>query len=122
MNDQDSVGAFDPDRILAALDTRGVEYVLVGGVAARAHGARRATGDIDCVPSTNAVNLERLAEALRELGARLRAAGMSDAEAKALPLQRLSGRRGSVVPLAHGGASHQSRSTAEASSPASSCQ
>jgi len=39
------------------------------------------------VPSTDAVNLERLAEALRELGARLRVAGMSDAEAKALPMQ-----------------------------------
>jgi predicted nucleotidyltransferase len=87
LSDQDSVGAFDPDRILAVLDRRGVEYVLVGGVAARAHGARRATADIDCVPSTDAVNLERLAEALRELGARLRVAGMSDAEAKALPMQ-----------------------------------
>ena len=87
MSDQDSASALDPDRILAVLDMCGVEYVLVGGVAAKAHGARRATADIDCVPSTDAVNLERLAEALRELGARLRVAGMSDAEAKALPLQ-----------------------------------
>lgn len=61
--------------------------MLVGGVAARAHGATRATSDIDCVPSTETVNLERLAAALRQLGARLRVAGMSDDEARALPVQ-----------------------------------
>ncbi|MFM1917567.1 MAG: hypothetical protein RJB01_1082 [Actinomycetota bacterium] len=80
-------GDFDPDWILRVLDEHAVDYVLVGGVAARAHGAMRATSDIDCVPSTDTVNLERLATALRQLGARLRVAGMSDDEARALPLQ-----------------------------------
>jgi hypothetical protein len=79
--------AFDPDLILTVLDEHEVDYVLVGGVAARAHGATRATSDIDCVPSTDTVNLERLASALRQLGARLRVAGMSDDEARALPVQ-----------------------------------
>ncbi len=78
---------FDPDLILRFLDEFEVDYVLVGGVAARAHGATRATSDIDCVPSTDTENLERLAAALRRLGARLRVAGMSDDEARALPVQ-----------------------------------
>ena len=87
MADESPGGDFDPDRILADLDRQGVEYVHVGGVAARAHGATRSTSDIDCVPSTDAANLERLAAALRELDARLRVAGMTDAEARDLPLQ-----------------------------------
>jgi hypothetical protein len=58
-------GDFDPDVILRVLDEHEVDYILVGGAAARAHGAMRATWDIDCVPSTDAVNLERLAAALR---------------------------------------------------------
>jgi hypothetical protein len=72
-------GTFDPDRILATLDAHGVDHILVGGFAARAHGATRPTADIDCVPDTDADNYERLAAALRELGARLRVGGMSDA-------------------------------------------
>lgn len=77
---------FDPDRILEILDRHGVDYVLVGGVAARVHGAGRATADIDCVPATDEENLRRLADALIELGARLRVGGMSDDEARQLPL------------------------------------
>ena len=79
--------AFDPDRILEVLDRHGVEYVLVGGVAARVHGAGRATADIDCVPATDEENLQRLADALDELGARLRVGGMTDEEARQLPLR-----------------------------------
>lgn len=78
---------FDPDRILRVLDRHGVEYVLVGGVGARIHGAQRATADIDCVPATTEENLDRLAAALVELGARLRVGGMTDEEARQLPLQ-----------------------------------
>jgi len=78
--------AFDPDRILAALDAHSVEYLLVGGLAARAHGATRRTADIDCVPATTAENYARLAAALRSLGARLRVGGMTDDEAKQLPV------------------------------------
>ena len=44
--------AFDPDRILRVLDQHRVDFVLVGGVAARAHGATRATADIAC-PTRN---------------------------------------------------------------------
>ena len=77
---------FDPDRILGALERHGVAYVLVGGVAARAHGASRTTSDIDCVAASDEANLERLAAAMVELGSRLRVSGLSDEEARALPL------------------------------------
>jgi len=82
-----SSSEFDPDRILMVLDRHRVEYVLVGGVAARVHGAQRATADIDCVPATSNENFERLAAALVELGARLRVGGMTDEEARQLPLR-----------------------------------
>lgn len=77
---------FDPSRILATLDEHGVEYVLVGGLGARAHGATRETSDIDVVPRSTDANWERLAAAFRELGARLRVGGMSDEEARRLPV------------------------------------
>jgi hypothetical protein len=50
---------FDPDRILATLHAHRVDHVLVGGFAARAHGATRPTADIDCVPDTDTGNYER---------------------------------------------------------------
>jgi len=87
MDADSSDPAFDPDRILETLDRHGVDYVLVGGVAARVHGAERATADIDCVPATDEENLRRLADALVELGARLRVGGMTDDEARHLPLR-----------------------------------
>lgn len=87
MDTASSNSAFDPDRILEILDRHGVDYVLVGGVAARVHGAERVTADIDCVPATDEENLRRLADALVELGARLRVGGMSDEEARQLPLR-----------------------------------
>jgi hypothetical protein len=66
--------------------SHGVEYLMVGGLGARADGATRPTQDIDFVPSSTRENLDRLAGALRELGARLRVAGMSDDEARQLPV------------------------------------
>ncbi len=58
--------------MVEALDRHGVVYVLVGGVAARLHGASRLTYDLDLCPAWHPDNLERLATALQELGARLR--------------------------------------------------
>jgi hypothetical protein len=77
---------FDPERILEALDRHGVDYVMVGGFASQLHGARRQTYDIDFVPSTTEANDDRLASALRKLGARLRVAGLTDEEARQLPV------------------------------------
>lgn len=61
----------DPQAILLALDRHGVRYVLVGALAAVAHGARLDTHDVDLCPATDADNLERLAAGLRDLNARL---------------------------------------------------
>lgn len=76
---------FEPARALETLDRHGVEYVLVGGLGARAHGATRPTSDIDLVPDGEGENLERLAAAFREMNARLRIGGMTDDEARQLP-------------------------------------
>lgn len=65
----------DPLEILRALERHGVCYVLIGAAAARIAGAPVVTDDIDVTPATDRANLERLANALRELGARLRSAG-----------------------------------------------
>jgi len=62
---------FDAPAILRALDAHGVRYVLVGGVAAIAHGYAGATFDADIVPQDEAANLRRLADALRSLEAQL---------------------------------------------------
>lgn len=64
--------SFDPERLLRTLNTHGVAYVLVGGFAAVAHGSSLLTEDIDISPARDRANLDRLAEALRELGATIR--------------------------------------------------
>ena len=77
----------DLPRLIEVLDRHEVEYLVVGGAAAYAYGAERRTEDADCVVNRERANLERLAAALRELHARLRVGGMTDAEARALPVQ-----------------------------------
>ena len=69
---------FDPQRMLSALTERKVRFVLVGGMAAVLHGDVGVTVDIDIVPERSAENLDRLAGALRELGARMRTEGEPD--------------------------------------------
>lgn len=76
----------DIPRITAALHRHGVEYLLVGGVAATIHGATRRTLDVDCLARHDIDNLSRLAAAMRELNARLHVEGLDDAEAAALPV------------------------------------
>ncbi len=58
--------------LLGVLQRNGVEFVLVGGLAAQAHGAKRTTLDADICPRWNAANLARLSDALKDLEARLR--------------------------------------------------
>lgn len=62
----------DAERIVEVLDRHGVDYVIVGGIGARLHGAGRLTYDLDLCPGWEPANLDRLAAALRELDARLR--------------------------------------------------
>ena len=68
----------DDARIAAlcqVLIDHGVEFVVIGGVAARLHDTGHATVDIDICPSGLGENLERLAAALRAVEARLRVEG-----------------------------------------------
>jgi len=62
----------DLRELLATLHRHGVEYTVIGGVAVQVHGHRRTTKDLDVIPSPDRPNLERLASALAELGARPR--------------------------------------------------
>lgn len=62
---------FDPERIITALARHAVDFVLIGATAARLHGFPRVTADADITPSRDRRNLERLAEALRDLEARI---------------------------------------------------
>jgi hypothetical protein len=64
----------DAQSIVACLKRHGVEYVLIGGLAAVLHGSPQVTFDADICPARDPENLERLAAALREMNARLRAA------------------------------------------------
>jgi len=66
---------FDPERLLSALTDRDVRFILIGGMAAVLHGDVGVTVDIDVVPERSDENLERLAEALRDLNARVRTEG-----------------------------------------------
>jgi hypothetical protein len=77
----------DIPRLLDTLGRHAVEYILVGGVGAIAHGARRPTNDLDCLARRTAPNLDRLAAAMRELHARLHVEGLSNDEASKLPVQ-----------------------------------
>ena len=52
----------------------GVDFVLAGGLAGVVLGSAYQTGDVDVVYERSKENLERLAAALRELGATLRGA------------------------------------------------
>ena len=64
----------DFERLLAVLSEAGVEFILVGGLAANAHGAIRVTRDIDVVYSRSRENLTRLERALAPWAPRLRGA------------------------------------------------
>jgi len=65
------VAPLDPERLIRTLRKHRVEFVLIGALAARLHGFPRLTADADITPAITPKNLERLAWALRELGARV---------------------------------------------------
>lgn len=64
----------DFEHILALLLSRGVRFVLIGGVAMRLHGSSHITEDIDIVYSRTIENLEALASAFADQHPRLRGA------------------------------------------------
>ena len=63
----------DFKRLLRALVDDEVEFILVGGMAAAAHGSSRDTRDLDIVRRTSQ-NIQRLARALQPLSPYLRGA------------------------------------------------
>jgi hypothetical protein len=65
-------GPTDPIEVFRALNSHGVDYLIIGGVAVQAYGHVRTTQDIDVIVAPDARNLERLAAALEQLGARLK--------------------------------------------------
>lgn len=54
------------------LNAAGVDYVVVGGLAASLAGSPLPTQDIDILPSRTSENLERLARALNDMNAHIR--------------------------------------------------
>ena len=69
------------------LEKEQVEAVLVGGLAAVAHGAVYMTNDIDLCYNPAPSNLTRLVRALEPIHPRLRVGGMTDDQSSALPFQ-----------------------------------
>jgi hypothetical protein len=63
---------FDPIPILETLRRHGVRFILIGAAAAVAQGSPIPTDDVDITPARDGDNLDRLASALRDLGAKLR--------------------------------------------------
>ncbi len=84
----DGPAPLDAQRIFEELDRHGVDFVLVGGLAAQTHGNTRMTNDVDVIPAPEPKNLARLADALRALEARVLNEGSKDIEINASMLPR----------------------------------
>jgi hypothetical protein len=69
-----SAAPTDYAALIATLDKGGVDFIIIGGVAANAHGSPRFTQDVDVVYARSDDNLERIVRALRPLKPYLRGA------------------------------------------------
>lgn len=63
---------FDPYRALEVLNRHRVRFVVIGAFSAVVQGYPLPTQDLDITPASDVENLERLADAIRELDAQLR--------------------------------------------------
>lgn len=86
---------FSADALLHALIDGGVEFVVIGGLAAQAHGSPLITEDLGVCFGLDRANLDRLAEVLEKLEATRR--GLPDADRA--PLDRRALRAGDVFTL-----------------------
>jgi len=68
------VTELDPEKLLRALVDRGVDFCVIGAVAAWLQGNPSVTLDLDVMPRRDLDNADRLAAALNRLGARRRGA------------------------------------------------
>lgn len=60
-----------PEDVFKTLNDHGVDYIVVGGIAALMHSSPYPTFDTDVCPETSPENLERLAAAVRAMDARI---------------------------------------------------
>lgn len=60
---------FRPEELLGLLTEHEVEFVVIGGFAAQAHGSPSLTGDLDIVPSWDGENLRKVAAILASIAA-----------------------------------------------------
>lgn len=70
-----TMSAFDPLRVMRALNAGGVRYVVIGAYAGRILGSPTVTRDLDICHARDRANLDALARVLRDLRARLRGVG-----------------------------------------------
>jgi predicted nucleotidyltransferase len=63
--------AFNPAPVIQLLTGRGIDFVVIGGIAAVLHGSARVTQDLDICYSTQKANLAALGRALVDMNARL---------------------------------------------------
>jgi hypothetical protein len=68
----------DLPRLLRTLTEHEVDFIVIGGLAAVAHGSRRMTMDLDVIPRPTQANFDRLAQAVEAL--ELRAETVTDGE------------------------------------------
>lgn len=73
-----TTSSFDPIEMLRVLSRSEVKFVVIGGYAAELLGAPLMTMDLDVCYERSAENMERLAAALRQLGAKLRVANVDE--------------------------------------------
>ena len=66
--------------MLDALQSAGVEFVVVGAHALALHGIVRATGDLDVLVAPTAENATRVLSALRDFGAPAEAHGVTEGD------------------------------------------
>jgi hypothetical protein len=59
--------SFEPRELLTRFVGAGVEFVIIGGLAAQAHGSPSITADVDIVPSWDPVNLRRIESVLGDI-------------------------------------------------------
>ena len=88
---------FHPDRILEILIRHEVRFILVGGVAAQAHGSPSLTGALDICYARDPDNLDRLAASLAELSAVPR--GLTADSPRMPPLDARTPRAGGLFTL-----------------------
>lgn len=60
---------FEPHELLSRLAAADVQFVIIGGLAAQAHGSPSITADVDIVPSWDPANLAKVAVVLDDITA-----------------------------------------------------